>query len=95
MQVDRKQIEASLRAKGFVAREGDHLYFHHEHEGKWTGAETKTSHGSGYKAYGVALLKLMKLQLKLDTIRQVYDLCTCPLSAEEYVEILRKRGLLA
>ena len=55
---------------------------------------TYTSHGSKYKTYNIILLKRMKKELKLDNIRQVYDLCSCPISGDDYNQILRDKGLI-
>jgi hypothetical protein len=84
-----------MSRKGFASeRSHKHRYFYHEYKGKRTGAYTYTSHGSEYKTYGDPLLNLMKRQLKLDSIRQVADLCNCPISAEQYNAILRSKKVL-
>lgn len=94
MQIDRRQIEASLSQKGFVEDNQHHRYFYHEFRGKRTGAYTYTSHGSKFKTYGVELLKMMKSQLRLDTIGQAADLFKCPMSEQQYLAILRQKGFL-
>jgi hypothetical protein len=96
MQVDRDDIEASLLKKGFVRddRKKDHRYFYHELEGRRTGPYAYTSHGSRYKVYGDSLLNTLRFQLRLQTARQVVDLVKCPMSREEYEQLLRNRGLL-
>ncbi len=93
MQIDRKVIESSLRKKGFVEEGGDHKYFCHEADGKRTGPYTFTSRGSGYKTYGDTLLKRMKFQLRLDSLRQVRRLLECPMDGDEYNAILRKKNI--
>ncbi len=93
MQIDRKDIEAALRTKGFVEDGGDHKYFHHEVNGKRTGVSTFTSRGSGYKVYGVQLLGLMKKQLRLNNMKQVKDFLECPMSETQYNSILREKGI--
>lgn len=93
MQVDRDDIERNLPRKSFIQEEGDHRYFYHEFKGKRTGPYTYTSRGSSYKVYGPPLLARMKTQLRLDTIREVVDLCECPISAADYNEMLRKKGV--
>jgi len=37
---------------------------------------------------------MMKKQLKLNTINQVVDLFECPMSKEEYNQILKEKDLL-
>jgi len=94
LQVDRRQIERALPQKGFVEEDTHHRYFYHEYGGKRTGAYTYTSRGSSYKTYGVALLKRMRTELRLDTITQVADLCNCPMSGDGYNNILQGKGLI-
>ena len=94
MQIDRKEIESSLVAKGFVKEDSHHRYFYHEVKGKRTGISTHTSHGSDYKTYGDNLLRLIKKQLRLDALSQVADLFKCPMTGDDYNEILKKKDLL-
>lgn len=94
MSIDRRLIELNLPKKGFVEEDSGHKYFYHEYNGKRTGMYTYTSHGSGYKDYDVSLIKVMKKQLRLDTIKQVEDLFLCPMTGEEYNRILAHKGLL-
>ena len=49
---------------------------------------------SGYKDYGIDLLKIMKLQLKFESISQLVDFLRCPLGHGEYIEILRSHNEL-
>lgn len=93
MQIDRRKIESSLRKKGFVEEGGSHKYFHHIVNNKYTGAYTFLSRGSGYKTYGVSLLKVMKKELRLDTLEQVKRLLECPMDGEEYNSILKLKGV--
>jgi hypothetical protein len=95
MQVDRRKIESNLLRKGFRTEEvPHHRYFHHEYNGLLTGSYTYTSRGASYKSYGTSLLKRMKKQLRLDTTRQVVDLCKCPMSGDAYNQILKQKGLI-
>lgn len=94
MQVDKRKIESSLPSKGFVIDETHHTYFYHEYQGKRSGAYTYTSHGSKYKSYGESLLKRMKKELRLDTIRQVVDLIDCPITEDGYNQILKNKGII-
>ncbi|MBN1595649.1 hypothetical protein JW933_06970 [candidate division FCPU426 bacterium] len=94
MQVDRRKIESNLPSKGFVVEDTHHKYFYHEIQGKRTGIYTYISHGAKNKTYGDSLLKMMKTQLKLNTIRDVADLCNCPMSKEDYNRILKDKGAI-
>ncbi len=94
MQFDRRSIESALAAKGFVREDTHHRYFYHEHQGRRTGVHTYTSHGSGFKTYGDPLLRSMRQQLRLETVAQLADLVSCPMSRDDYNEHLRGKGLL-
>lgn len=94
MQLDRSRIEGALSAKGFVREDTHHRYFYHENQGKRTGIYTYTSHGSRFKSYGDPLLRSMRQQLRLDTVAQLADLVTCPMSRDGYNEHLKEKGLL-
>lgn len=86
-------MEASLRKKGFIEEGGSHKYFYHEVDNKRTGAYAYTSHGSRYKTYGDNLLKVIKVELRLNTLTEVKRLMECPMDAEEYNSILKKKGI--
>ena len=94
MQVDRRKIEDALLKKGFVREDSHHRYFYHVFEGKRTGAYTYTSHGTSYKTYGDPLLKRMKQELRLDTLKETIDLLKCPMSGEDYNDRLRGKGTI-
>ncbi len=95
-QVPRDTIESSLPKKGFVldTSKQSHKYYMHEFNGKRTGAYAFTSRGSDYKTYGDELLKRMKIQLRLDTLKEVRDLLLCPMDADTYNNKLIEKGLL-
>ncbi|MBI1292235.1 hypothetical protein GC173_13495 [bacterium] len=90
----KRDVEASLLAKGFEQREGDHSYFvYHAADGKKSMARTKTSHGTSSRELGDELLGMMSKQCGL-TKKQFLDLVDCPLGREEYEGILRGVGKL-
>ena len=89
MQVERREIESNLVKKGFIKEtNGDHRCFHHEYKGKRTGVSTYVSHGSKHKSYGISLIKEMKKQLRLDTIKDALNLLKCPMKEDQYNRIL-------
>jgi hypothetical protein len=94
MQIDRDTIESNLSDKGFVREDSHHRFFYHECNGRRTGAYTYTSHGSKYKTYSEPLFRMMKKQLRLDRIKQVEELFLCPMDGDEYIQILKGKGLL-
>ena len=95
MPLERRKIERALLRKGFIRKEGDHHYFHHRYHGKETGFYASTSHGTGYKTYDDSLLGPMKRQLGLDYVSQLKKLVECPISAADYIQLLREKGLLS
>jgi len=91
--IERKQIENSLRKKGFVQEGGDHRYFYHEVDGRRTGAYAFTSRGTGHRTYDDNLLGAMKRELRLDSLNQVKRLLECPMDGDGYNTILKQKGL--
>lgn len=86
--MDRKDVDAALRSKGFRAEEGDHtFYFYYTQAGKRTPVRTKISRGSKYKRLDDNLLAAMARQCRLTKV-QFADLVHCPLSREDYERVL-------
>jgi hypothetical protein len=95
MQLPRDKMMGALRRKGFVERQTPHHdYFHHQLDGRDTGISTYFSRGSKYKDYGPALIAPVRRALKLDTDAQLRELIECPMSADDYATILRKKGFI-
>ncbi len=85
-------IERSLLSKGFRGDDTHHrvliLYVH----GEATDVRTFLSHGG--KDYGDHLLAQMRRQLRLSSKQALLDLVDCPMSADDYVALLRDEGLI-
>ncbi|MBI2119171.1 MAG: hypothetical protein HYT97_06045 [Elusimicrobia bacterium] len=92
-QINRSEIESSLKRKGFEEENTHHRYFYYYSNGKRTQISTYTSHGSKYKVYGDPLLDMVKKQLKL-TKSQLINLIECPLTQAEYDKFLREQGYI-
>ncbi len=93
--IPRDTIEKSLAEKGFIKEEGrDHRFWYFFHHGKKTKIRTKISTGTGYRDYPPNLLKRIKFQLFLDSSRQLDDLLKCPMSGQEYTEIMLRKGVV-
>lgn len=86
-----KEISSALEKKGFLRRESKDAYFHLWVDGKKTPIFTKMSQGEREVHDG--LLGAMARQLRLRRA-QLDDLVECPLSKEEYVQILRAGGYI-
>lgn len=81
-----KDVAASLKKKGFVPSNSDHIKYYLHVGGRRTVIRTKVSHGE--KEISDNLLSLMARQLKL-TRKQLMDLVDCPLSFSDYVKHLQ------
>lgn len=91
--LERDDVEASLKRKGFVEEAGDHKFYRLVVGGQTTGICTKTSRGKKYKTLGKDLVGHMAKQLFLTT-KQFQQLVECTLSHEEYVALLQSRDEL-
>ena len=78
-----------------VPAKQSHKYFYHEYNGQRTGAYAYTSRGTSYKTYGDELLKRMKVELRLETLKEVRDLLLCPMDADAYNNKLIEKGVFS
>ena len=91
--LDPKKTYKNLKKKGFVdsiSKSDDHKYLELFYNDKLV-LYTKISHGN--KDIGNHLIKQMSVQCHLDK-DEFIDLLNCPLSKNDYFEILEKKGLL-
>lgn len=94
MILEKKKVYKNLKKKGFVdatTKSDDHLYLEFSFEGKKY-FKTKLSHGSK-KDLDSFLIKQMSTQCKLSK-EDFADLVNCPLSQEDYIKILKEKGIL-
>lgn len=89
-----RDVRKSLKKKGFVEKHEHHIYLHHEISGKRTGAYTYVSHGASSKEVGNDIVRSMKRQLLLSSMKDVRDLVNCPMSADHYNELLLEAGYI-
>lgn len=92
---DKSEVETGLARKGFMPTKpgADHNYFVYlSLAGTKARASTKTSHGRSFDIDD-SLLAQMAKQCGL-TKKQFLDLLDCPLSREEYEQILVQAGKL-
>ena len=86
------KIRKGLLKKGFLEeRSHDHVIFRLYDEGKKTNIHTKISHGES--EYDDQLISLMarELNLKKDSF---LNLIECKMKHEDYIKILKKKGIL-
>lgn len=88
--LDAKKTYQNLLSKGFKAAQGDHKYLEYHFNGRVI-FHTKISHGE--KELEDYHIGMMKRQCKLEK-NEFIDLANCPLSANEYFEILKKNGII-
>lgn len=85
----KRDVEASLKTKGFRQGEGDHHWFiYWTSDGKKTTIRTKTSHGAT-KDLGDGLLTQMARQVRTSK-GQFLDLIDCPMTRDQYEDLLRQ-----
>ena len=94
--IPRRKLERALSQKGFQCEEGhNHRKWFFYYQGRRTQIFTIISRGRGYKDYGNELLNKVKIQLRLDSIKQLIDLVNCPMTETDYMNHLRQQGILA
>lgn len=88
MPLDRSDIEASLKKKGFVEVDGSHRFYTLMVDGRKSGITTMTSKGTKYKTLGDPLVAAMARELKLNK-KQFIQFVDCKISGEEYLVLVR------
>ncbi|MCD4707018.1 MAG: hypothetical protein K8S62_04690 [Candidatus Sabulitectum sp.] len=87
-------VEKALRKKGFWEDSGDHHRFSYRTlSGEISRIRTHTSHSKSKKDISDKLIGQMAKQLKLSRAEFI-DLVNCPLSQEDYENILRSKAFL-
>ena len=93
MQLNKSDIERSLKRKGFIERHSGHKIFVYKMiDGTGTSIVTLMSHGSG-KSIDDALFNIMPKQCKLKK-NEFVDLIRCPVDREKYEAILKEGDIL-
>ena len=95
MPFSRAEIEKSLKAKGFLCRMSDHKIYYLYYKEKRTRIKTKISRGTKHKDYSDNLLSAMSRSLNFDNLSQFKAFVNCPLSYEEYIKILKFKGVIS
>ena len=87
-----KEIKKILLQKGFISEpsKDHHEFYYLEVDGKKHAVYTYLSHGM--KEYSVSLMMQIKKQLKFRVAKKADDFFDCPLSAEEYIQMLKENG---
>ena len=94
VQLDKSDIEKSLKKKGFIEYDTDHKYLVYKStDGILTTIKTKLSHGALPKSIGDTLIILMAKQCKLKK-NEFIDLIKCPIDRTKYEHILKVKNLL-
>ncbi len=86
-----KDIDEALVKKGFTKREGDHHFYEFIYKSQKTALRTKISHS--HKEISDQLIAHMSRQLQL-VKKEFLSLIACPLSEEDYVQLMKTRGFL-
>lgn len=90
-----KDIQKALRRKGFQKKEGGrHTKYVLYVDGKKTRVMTVFSRGKDKKDLGDNLIKRIKKQLHFDDENKFQDFVKCPLTYEEYINMLHQKGII-
>ncbi len=84
-----REIKQALLSKGFQESTTDHYVYHLWVNDRKSSVRTHVSFGA--KEYGDPLLGFMAKQLKLRR-SELDDLIKCPITKEQYLSLLVKRG---
>lgn len=87
-----KDIQRVLKRKGFILEpEKDHHQFYYlEIDGKKQAIKTYFSHGKS--EYNKFLMGQIKKQLRFNETKKAEDFFDCPMSGEQYIEMLIELG---
>lgn len=82
--------------KKFEVKEkaGKHIFYTIYHKGERVG-KTFCSHGSGGKEINDRILSKIKNQLHLGNFQQLYNLRDCPMTAEDYFNLLKQKNVIS
>lgn len=86
--IKRAEFDRLVGKLGLVTRQGDHLFAWFEHDGRVI-ARTRRSEQRG----DLPMQHSIRQQLKL-TEQQLAGILACHLGRDDYLQILRQRGLL-
>jgi len=87
------QVRDTLERKGFVQSNTGDAYFRLFVDGKFTGVKTKVSHGREDIVRGRFLFTQMKRQMHL-TSEELERFFNCPMTGEDYIALLRSKGII-
>ena len=76
-----------------VERHSGHLYYDIYYGGKVV-VTTYQSNTSPGKDIPDSILGKIKRQLRLNSSQQLHDLKNCPMSAEDYLNLLKSKGII-
>lgn len=90
-----EDIQKALKKKGFREKEGKrHTKYILYANGKKTRIMVVFSRGKNKKELGNDLIKRIQDELHLNDNDKFQDFIECPLTYEDYLEILREQGLI-
>lgn len=84
-------IEKALLKKGFIKESNSHHHYYYLIiDGKKSDLSTYLSHGKSTKDYGSNLMSKIKKQLRFEDSNLAESFLDCPMSKEQYIEMLKK-----
>ena len=89
-------VTRNLPTKGFaVDPQSHHPYLYFYRDGRKTRFYTYVSHGKSNEDVGDDIVRSMKLQLGLSTMKQVRELVECTMGSAQYIDALVSGGKLS
>jgi len=87
-----KDIKRVLEKKGFILepKKDHHLFYYLVIDGKKQAINTYLSHG--INEYGNSLMNQIKKQLKFIETQKAEDFFDCPMTKEQYIQMLEDNG---
>ena len=87
------KLKGALKKKGFTERSGtNHAIYYLVHNGKKQPIFTVVSRS--INDYGRQLISTVAREMKL-TKEEFKDFCNCPMSQQDYIDVLKKKGELS
>lgn len=89
-----KQLRQALEQKGFEVEHSAHIQLRLVVDGKKQGLFIPVSHSPKIEYTFDGLLNRVKVEAGLRTNKELRRLLECPMSEEEYIQLLRERRII-
>lgn len=90
-----KSVIGKIKEKFEIQEVSGHHIFYEIYHNKKRIAKTYCSHGSGGKEIFDDILQKIKRQLNLNNIKQLYELKNCPMTSDDYFNLLKQKNVIS